>query len=153
MPLTAKELGAYLKEVRESLSYSTYDVNRLCQISQSYLSLMENGRRKASAVILKKLAPIYNLNYLDLYEKAGYVDLVDADKWDNYGSSKYEKIVEQDGSISYEIKKIDKVPIVGKIAAGQPILVQENIEGYLPVDPNIYGMSTSEELFYLRVAR
>lgn len=43
-------------------------------------------------------------------------------------------------------------PIVGKIAAGQPILAEEYIEGYLPVDPNIYGMSTSDELFYLRVS-
>ncbi len=44
------------------------------------------------------------------------------------------------------------VPILGKIAAGKPILAQEYIEGYLPVDPNIYGLSTSDELFYLRVS-
>ena len=44
------------------------------------------------------------------------------------------------------------VPIVGKIAAGKPILAQENIEGYLPVDPNIYGLTTSDELFYLLVS-
>lgn len=44
------------------------------------------------------------------------------------------------------------IPIVGKIAAGQPILAQENIEGYLPVDPNVYGLTTSDDLFYLRVS-
>lgn len=44
------------------------------------------------------------------------------------------------------------IPVLGKIAAGQPILAEEHIEGYLPVDPNIYGMSTSEDLFYLRVS-
>ncbi len=49
--LTNKELGQYLKSVRESLGYSTYDVNKLCDISQSYLSLMENGKRKPSAII------------------------------------------------------------------------------------------------------
>lgn len=48
--------------------------------------------------------------------------------------------------------KFFPVPVLGKIAAGQPILVQENIEGYLPVDPNIYGMATSDDLFYLRVS-
>lgn len=78
--LTNKELGQYLKSVRESLGYSTYDVNKLCDISQSYLSLMENGKRKPSAIILKKLAPIYSLNYLDLYEKAGYIDLIEDEK-------------------------------------------------------------------------
>lgn len=40
----------------------------------------------------------------------------------------------------------------GKIAAGQPILAEEHIEGYLPVDPNIYGMTTADDLFYLKIA-
>lgn len=44
------------------------------------------------------------------------------------------------------------VPVLGKIAAGKPILAQEYIEGYLPVDPNIYGLSTTDELFYLKVS-
>ena len=74
--LSTEELGQYLKNIREGLGYSTYDVNKLCNISQSYLSLMENGKRKPSAIILKKLAPIYSLDYLDLYEKAGYIDLI-----------------------------------------------------------------------------
>lgn len=80
MELSIKELGQYLKTLRESLGYSTYDVNKLCDISQSYLSLVENGKRKPSAVILKKLAPIYNVNYIDLYEKAGYLDLAESEK-------------------------------------------------------------------------
>lgn len=80
MELSIKELGQYLKTLRESLGYSTYDVNKLCDISQSYLSLVENGKRKPSAVILKKLAPIYNVNYIDLYEKAGYLDLAESKK-------------------------------------------------------------------------
>lgn len=49
-------------------------------------------------------------------------------------------------------KITNKIPVVGKIAAGQPILAQENIEGYLPVDPNIYGLTSTEDLFYLLVA-
>ncbi len=49
-------------------------------------------------------------------------------------------------------KKLCHVPILGKIAAGQPLLAEEYIEGYLPVDPNIYGVSTAEDLFFLRIA-
>lgn len=45
------------------------------------------------------------------------------------------------------------VPVIGKIAAGKPILAQENIEGYLPVDPTIYGLTTAEDLFLLKVSR
>lgn len=53
---------------------------------------------------------------------------------------------------SNSISSFYTVPILGKITAGQPILVDENIEGYLPVDPNIYGMKTSNDLFYLKVS-
>ena len=51
--LSHKELGTYLRNIRGSLGYSTYDVNKLCDISPSYLSLMETGKRKPSAIILK----------------------------------------------------------------------------------------------------
>ncbi len=44
------------------------------------------------------------------------------------------------------------IPILGKIAAGQPILAEQYIEGYLPMDPNIYGMKTPDDYFYLRVS-
>lgn len=74
------ELGQYLRTIRENLGYSTYDVNKLCDISPSYLSLMETGKRKPSAVILKKLAPIYCIDYIDLYEKAGYLDLAEKER-------------------------------------------------------------------------
>ena len=48
--------------------------------------------------------------------------------------------------------KLFLVPILGKITAGQPILADEYLEGYLPVDPNIYGMRTPDDYFYLKVS-
>lgn len=53
--------------------------------------------------------------------------------------------------LSNNLAHLVRIPILGKIAAGQPILAQENLEGYLPVDPNMYGMSNPEDYFYLRV--
>lgn len=35
------------------------------------------------------------------------------------------------------IRKIKKVPIVGTIACGSPILAEENIDGYFSIDPSI----------------
>lgn len=43
------------------------------------------------------------------------------------------------------------VPIVGKIAAGKPILADEYIDGYLPIDPNLMNIANPEECFFLRV--
>lgn len=82
MEFSAHELARYLKNVRESLGYSIYDVNKLCEISPSYLSLMENGKRRPSPIILKKLSSIYNIDYNDLLTKAGFSELVEDEKKD-----------------------------------------------------------------------
>ena len=104
MKLSNKELGQYLKDIRESLGYSTRDINKLCEISQSYISLMENGKRRPSPIILKKLASTYFLDYIDLYEKAGYIDLAETERFNNNlqknnGNSKGSAIVLVYGSI------------------------------------------------------
>lgn len=40
------------------------------------------------------------------------------------------------------------IPVLGRIAAGSPILAQENLEAELPVDPGLFGC---EQTFALRV--
>ena len=57
-------------------------------------------------------------------------------------------------NVSNNIKNnyLFSIPVLGKIAAGQPILAEEYLEGYLPVDPNIYGMTTPDDYFYLKVS-
>jgi len=76
MALSNADLGNYLRKLRETKQLSTREVYELCGVYNSYLSLVENGHRRASAIVLKKLAPIYNVDYLSLYEKAGYIDLI-----------------------------------------------------------------------------
>lgn len=80
MEFSKQELANYLKTIRESLDYSIYDVNKLCDISPSYLSLMENGKRRPSPIILKKLSSIYGIEYNDLLIKAGFYDLIENNK-------------------------------------------------------------------------
>ena len=112
MYMTNIELGKYLRNIRENLGYSTYNVNKLCDISPSYLSLFETGKRKPSAVVLKKLAPIYNLDYIDLYEKAGYLDLAEKEKISNTNTSASNSAV---------------VMIYGTIPAGIPMECIEDV--------------------------
>lgn len=101
MEMTPKEMGAYLKKIREEKGLSTREVYELSKVSNSYLSLVENGRRRASAVVLKKLASVYNIDYLDLYVKAGYADLAE-----------YEKTEKLKNSISLEELFKDQVPLL-----------------------------------------
>lgn len=123
MELSNKELGHYLKTIREELGYSIYDVNKLCDISPSYLSLMENGKRRPSAIILKKLAPIYNVNYIELYKKAGLIDLIEDDN-----------VQELKGSIPLKELFKDKVPLLGTVKAGYDYLANENIIDYISIN-------------------
>lgn len=78
--LTNKELGEYLKKVRKSRDLSLRQVDYKSDVSFSHLSMIENGSRKPSPLTLKELAKIYNLDYIDLYEKAGYLDLAEKEK-------------------------------------------------------------------------
>lgn len=134
MELSNLELGKYLNSLRENLELSTYDVNRISKISQSYLSLVENGKRKPSAIILKKLAQVYNTDYLDLYEKAGYIDLIQDEKKMELSSSKFYMC-----------------PVYGRISAGQPNWAEECIEGRIPIDVELMNIVDPEECFFLRV--
>ena len=42
-------------------------------------------------------------------------------------------------------------PVYGQISAGQPNWAEECLEGYLPIDPNLMGIISPEQCFFLRV--
>lgn len=68
------EFGKYLKELRECRKLTTRQVENFCGVSNSYLSLIENGKRGIpSPDILNKLAPVYRIQYEDLMVAAGYL--------------------------------------------------------------------------------
>lgn len=141
--LTNKELGEYLENIRKQRHLTLRQVDYKSDVSFSHLSMIEKGSRKALPLTLKELSRVYDIDYIDLLEKAGYIDLAEK-----------EKIITRtpkDNILPFT-DKIIQIPVVGKIAAGQPILAEEYIEGYLPVDPNIYGITTPEDYFYLKVA-
>lgn len=69
-----KDLGNYLKELRNQLNYSLKDVYDHCGITDSKLSRMERGEGKLlEPCELKKLAELYNVSVVPLYLKAGYL--------------------------------------------------------------------------------
>jgi len=73
------EFGDYLKKLRGKNSLR--DVAEATRISHSYLGTLERGfdprtnkERKPSFDVLKKLADHYGVEYLELLNKAGYLD-------------------------------------------------------------------------------
>lgn len=81
--LSNVELGAYLKKIRESEEISLREVEKLTGVGYSHLSMIENGKRNVTPALLKNLSRIYGIDYIDLYEKAGYLDLAESEKLKN----------------------------------------------------------------------
>lgn len=81
----AKEFGRYIKNIRESLGYSTNKVEIDTGISKSDLSRIENGLRKhINPFYLKVLAKLYKKNVLEFQRKLGFID----DEATKFGISK-----------------------------------------------------------------
>lgn len=75
--LSNQGLGEYLKNARNLKGLSLREVNKLTDISYSHLNMIENGKRNVTPALLRNLAKLYGLDYIDLYEKAGYIDLIE----------------------------------------------------------------------------
>lgn len=128
------ELGQYLKKIRESRNLSLRTVERLTGIGYTHLSMIENGKRNVTPALLRNLSNIYNIDYIDLYEKAGYIDLIEDEN--------RKKIL---------TRKFYMCPVYGQIPAGEPNWAEECIEGRLPIDPNMMNIVDPEECYFLRV--
>lgn len=59
--------------------------------------------------------------------------------------------VVKDQGVTYtpDSRKVTEVPLVGRIAAGEPLLAEENIEEYIPLPPEF---TRDRDCFMLRVA-
>ena len=70
-----EEFGNYLRRLRQEQRLSLREVEGMAGVSNSYLALVEQGKRKPpGAEILKKLAPIYDVPVRDLLKAAGYLE-------------------------------------------------------------------------------
>ena len=135
--LTNKELGEYLEKIRKQKNLSLRQVDYKSDVSYSHLSMIEKGSRKALPLTLKELSKVYDIDYIDLLEKAGYIDL-----------AQKEKIEKANNKISSQFYMC---PVYGQISAGQPNWAEECIEGRLPIDPELMGIVNPEEHYFLRV--
>jgi HTH-type transcriptional regulator, competence development regulator len=65
--------GTYFKALRESKGLTLREVERKTEVSNAYLSQLEQGKiRQPSPLTLHKLAELYGVRYEILMEKVGY---------------------------------------------------------------------------------
>lgn len=134
--LSKEELGLYLKRCRDIKDLSLREVDKLTGISYTHLNMIENGKRNVTPALLRTLANLYGLDYLDLYEKAGYIDLVNDERRNKY------KIDELGNPVK-------EVPLLGTVKAGYDYLAQENWIGTIDVDASL--VKDGSEYFALKV--
>lgn len=119
-----------IKLLREEKGVYQKDLASLLGVTTPLINYYENEKRAISAKTASILADYFNVSIDYLLGKSDVRHSNNSNSTPNFKN----------------------IPVIGKIAAGQPILAQENIEGYLPVDPNVYGLASTEDLFYLLVA-
>ena len=69
------DFGEYLRKLREEQRWSLRQVAAKTGVSVSYITLIENGKRKAPGPeILRKLAPVYKVPIRELLKAAGYFE-------------------------------------------------------------------------------
>ena len=73
-PKHVAQLGAYIREQRESAQYSLRQLAQAAGMSNPYLSQIERGLRKPSAEILQQLAKALEISAETLYVRAGLLD-------------------------------------------------------------------------------
>lgn len=120
--LSNQELGEYLKNARNLKGLSLREVNKLTDISYSHLNMIENGKRNVTPALLRNLAKLYGLDYIDLYEKAGYIDLIEDEN---------KTLLKKIGAIPLSEIATTKIPVLGTVKAGYSYLAQENIIDYI----------------------
>jgi len=70
-----KELGDYLKKVRESKDYSYGQVAAYTNLNKKEIFMLENGqKKKPNPFYLKALSAFYKIDLSKLYKIIGYMD-------------------------------------------------------------------------------
>ena len=110
-----------LKELRVANGYKTQaDLAKTIFVNQTAVSQWERGVTTPSPDMLVKLANLYGVT----------VDYI---------------LNNRDDTIPNDLRR---VPVLGEVAAGLPMMAEENIVDYEEIDP---AMATSGELFGLRI--
>ncbi len=63
------DIGKRLKEIRGERKLTQAKVSAKTGIDETYLSMLENNRRRASIMVLEQLAPCYNLKLHEFFQR------------------------------------------------------------------------------------
>lgn len=158
-------LGEFLKACRNEKDLSLRQMEALTGISRTYLGNLEKGidprtGKEISPTIptLEKLASGLNRQLNELLILASDESMVQSAGRCNrsgFPANQESLILEQQPNISYKFNpdNIRMVPVLGKVAAGEPCYTENDIEGWMPVDISIRSIHGEDlnQYYYLRI--
>lgn len=116
-----------LKELRKSKELSQADFAKQLGLSKSSINMYERGEREPSINTLEAIADYFNVDMDYLLGKT--------DHRNRYEWLKTTKNISAENIIP--IPKMKKIPLLGKIACGEPILATENLDGFVNAPEDI----------------
>ena len=116
-----------LKLLRTSKGLSQADFAKQIKISKSSVNMYERGEREPSFKTLEQIADYFNV---DMDYLLGKSDIVNKAQWSS-------QIPVATNIIP--MPQMRRIPLVGTIACGEPILAEENIEEYISIPKGLSG--------------
>jgi len=121
------KLGDLLRSYRNSHDLSQRQFALRCDLSNGYISILEKGinpntQRPVTPTIpqLKKLADGMDMSLSELFERVDDMPI-------DFGSN------------IIPLPEMRKIPLLGKIACGAPILAEDHIEEYINIPKHIHA--------------
>lgn len=112
------KFGTRLKELRTSRNLSQMDFARQIGVSKSSINMYERGEREPGLETLEKIADYFNVDMDYLLGKTDTINKI----W-SYFSALSGNVI--------PMPEMRKIPLIGAIACGAPILADEHIEEYI----------------------
>lgn len=141
-------LGEIIKKYRTEYQLSQREFAKRAGISYTYISALEKNKdyrtgKPISPTLetVRDVAKGMNIQVDDLLKVLDDEQELTLNAQNNSQKSMLDDLKD----------KLFLIPIVGRVPAGEPLLAEENIEGYLPIDPIMYNLSSPDNLFFLKV--
>lgn len=119
-----------LRELRNSRDLSQLELSKLLKISKSSVNMYERGEREPGIETLEFIADFFNV---DLDYLIGKSDCPNKALWHT---------LQVNGNLPGNIipmPSMNKIPLVGRIACGVPILADEHIEDYVDIPSHVHA--------------
>lgn len=113
-----------LRQLRTARDLSQLEFSKQIRLSKSSINMYERGEREPGLETLERIADYFNV---DMDYLLGKSDVVNKSNWSFVAPN-----------IS-PMPRMNKLPLVGSIACGAPILAEEHIEDYVDVPAHIHA--------------